>query len=73
MAARKPPLRIQVIVVVIATFAWVTQLIVAALVPRLPVDTGATDAFFAVLAAAMTFPEINKFRNRHKGPDEDEE
>lgn len=72
MAVGRPPPRIQVLVIMVATFAWVTQLIVSVMIPRIPLAAGATDAFFGVLAAAMTFPEINKLIKRRKG-DEDEE
>lgn len=61
---RDPAARLRTLIVVVATFVWISSAILPVWVPKFIPEPGIGAAYMAVLAAALAFPEIDRIRHR---------
>lgn len=66
--------RLRALIVVAATVVWIVSAILPVWAPKIPSEPGIGAAYMAVLAAALAFPEIERFRHggRRRREDDDD-
>jgi hypothetical protein len=70
-ASNRPPSSLRTIIVIIASIVWGLSEFLPVLVHGAQTEPGIGEAYMAVLAAALAFPEIDKFRNRNRKRDDE--